>query len=204
MDQILFSWKGYDMTYLEFIGCVFGMIAVIYAIRSNIYTWFAALINIVCFVILFYQIQLYADMLLQIFFFISSAYGWVYWHQKKNTLAIARLTFNQMIVSFFSIVILSFALYFLITNLHSLFPSLFQKPASFALLDSFIAAMSIVATILMSYKKVENWLLWVFINILSVFLYYQKAVYLISLEYFIFMILGVMGYIKWKKKIAMN
>ena len=188
------------MSYLELMGCIAGMICVVYAIQSNILTWLAACINIFCFCLLFYQVQLYADMMLQLFFLVFSIYGWYKWRGHIVQKRPIHVQIQQWPFYILSIVSLGLSLYYFITHLHIWFPSLFVQPATYAIIDSIIASMSIIATIMTAKRQVDNWILWIIVNALSVFLYFKKSVYLISVEYFIFLILGFVGYFQWKSE----
>ncbi|MBK7957058.1 MAG: nicotinamide mononucleotide transporter [Bacteroidetes bacterium] len=199
-STIAIEWRGYAMSYLELVGCIAGMICVIYAIQFNILTWLAACINIFCFCILFYQVQLYADMILQIFFLVFSIYGWYKWQGQAINIKPREVHKSEWPLYITSIIFIGIALYYFITHLHILFPIIFTKPASYAIIDSIIASMSIIATIMMARRQIDNWILWIIINALSVFLYFKKSVYLISIEYFIFLILGFVGYYQWRRE----
>ena len=70
---------GYSLSYVECIGTVFGLISVYFATRANILTWGTGIVNEVCLFVLFFQVQLYADMFLQVYFFGVTLYGWKQW-----------------------------------------------------------------------------------------------------------------------------
>ena len=77
---------GYQISYVELIGTLFGFISVYLATKTNILTWATGIINELFLFILFFQVQLYADMFLQVFFFVVTLYGWYNWKQipKEN------------------------------------------------------------------------------------------------------------------------
>ena len=85
IDNTFFTLLDYPISYLEFFGTIAGIIAVWLAAKSNILTWPIGLINIGLFFIIFFQVQLYSDMFLQVYFFGISIYGWYNWvYEKKN------------------------------------------------------------------------------------------------------------------------
>jgi nicotinamide mononucleotide transporter len=75
----------------------------------------------------------------------------------------------------------------------------FSKPASYPFLDTFVAVLSIIATILLAQKKIENWWLWIIADVISVGLYAKKMVLFISIEYFVFLCLASVGLLMWLK-----
>src|SRR4051794_32655767 len=83
IENIAFHVMGYPLSYIELIGTLFGLISVYYASKADILTWPTGIINEVFLFVLFYQVQLYADMFLQIYFLIVTVFGWYKW--KSNT-----------------------------------------------------------------------------------------------------------------------
>jgi len=188
------------MSYIEFIGTIAGLICVWLAAKSNILTWPIGLINIVCFFIIFYQINLYSDTILQVYFFFMSIYGWIYW--KKNdpkSEMVSSLTQNSRWIYLIISIISILGLGFLMKNIHTLLPTAFPEAAAFPFPDAFTTVLSIIATILMAQKKWESWVLWIIVDIVCVFLYYLKGIKFISLEYFIFLGIASYGLYSWLK-----
>ena len=84
INNIAFEITGYQVSYLEMIGTSFGLLSVYFASRANILTWTTGIINELFLFILFFQVQLYADMFLQVYFFVVTLYGWYNWKQKSK------------------------------------------------------------------------------------------------------------------------
>ena len=86
INNIAYEIIGYQISYVELIGTLFGLISVYLATKTNILTWATGIINELFLIILFFQVQLYADMFLQVFFFVVTLYGWYNWKeiQKKK------------------------------------------------------------------------------------------------------------------------
>src|SRR6478609_3122213 len=83
INKIFFNALGYSMSYLEFFGTVAGAIAVWLSAKANIWSWPIGLINVTLFFFLFFQVQLYPDMFLQVFFFVTNLIGWWRWANPK-------------------------------------------------------------------------------------------------------------------------
>ena len=153
INNIFFTALGYPMSYLEFFGTVAGAVAVWLSARGNIWSWPIGIINVTLFFFLFYEVQLYPDMFLQIFFFVTNLMGWWRWshpqtneEDRKRELRVSFMPLKWMTLFVVggvagTIVMGSFA-----GKLHVLFPSLFSLPSAFPYADSFVTFMSIVAT----------------------------------------------------------
>jgi nicotinamide mononucleotide transporter len=201
INSIFFTVLDYPISYVEFVGTVAGLISVWLAAKSSIWTWATGLVNVVCFFVIFYQVQLYSDMFLQAYFFAMSIYGWIIWgkQDKKEENPITTLS-NKSRIYFALIIVFSTVVFgTLMLNIHTILPSIFAKPASFPYLDTFTTVLSILATIFLAKRIFETWILWIVVDILSIGLYATKGIMLISIEYVIFLGLASYGFYNWYK-----
>ena len=190
----------YPLSYVEFIGTFSGLISVWLATKQNILTWTTGFINIICFFAIFYQVHLYSDMILQIYFFITSVYGWITWrYQKQIKKPISILSMNKRILFCVVIIISTIIFGFLVKNIHLLLPKIFEHPASFPFVDTFIAITSIIATVLLAKRILENWVCWIIVDLVCVFVYLKKNILFISIEYGIFFLIACYGFFLWIK-----
>lgn len=195
------------MSYIEFFGVLTGLAATWLSAKARISSWPAGIINVTLSFILYYQVQLYPDMLLQVFFLITNIIGWWRWTHPKEEEADAR---KELKVSYMKgrerLLTLSVAAVgtFLLGNfagrLHYWFPRLFSLPSAYPFVDSFIMIMSILATFYMIHKKIECWIIWLLVDIVAAVLYYVKGIKFYSLEYFIFSGIVVFGLFHWIKE----
>ncbi|KXK07831.1 MAG: Nicotinamide riboside transporter PnuC [Microgenomates bacterium OLB22] len=203
VNTVFFTLLGYPMSYLEFFGTILNLWCVWLVARNSIWNWPIGNIAVILFGILFYQIQLYSDMVEQIYFLITGFYGWWIWSRltkKDNTSShILKPTKNEWAIIAISTLIGTGILGWLMGNIHELIPTIFTVPASFAYLDAFTTVMSFVATILMAHKKLSSWYLWILVDIIGIWLYFTKGVVFISLLYAVFLILATRGLFNWKK-----
>ncbi len=190
---------GYNLSYVELIGTFFGLFAVYWASKANILTWPASIINEAAFFLLFFQVHLYSDMLLQVFFFVATLYGWYNWKSAPGFRKITTLSNFSRWVWFFVALGGTLALGTLVAHIHQLLPSFFPVKASFAYPDAFTTTASMIATILLARKKIENWLIWMVVDVVCIFLYFIKGIQVVAVEYFIFLILCIFGWYNWKK-----
>ena len=202
IENIAFQILGYPISYVELIGTLFGLFSVYFASRANILTWGTGILNEIFLFILFFQVQLYADTFLQVYFFVVTIYGWYKWKAKTSENKISETSLRSRIFLTFIILIGTIISGILFSNIHLYLPRYFKIQAAFPLTDSFVMVSSIVATILLAKKKIENWYLWIAVDLVCVVLYFKKGVYFLSLEYFIFLGLTSYGLYNWKKQLS--
>ncbi len=201
IENIAFTILGYDLSYIELIGTLFGFISVILAARANILTWPTGIINEVAFFILFYQVQLYSDMYLQVYFFGVTIYGWYYWKNQNGSRSITTLSKKWRFRILLILVVMTLLTGYAMSKVHLYFPDIFSQPASYPYWDALTTMSSIVATILLSRKIIETWVLWIIVDIISVVLYLLKGIHLVAIEYLIFLIICVLGFRNWKNNL---
>lgn len=177
------------------------------AARANIWNWPIGLINVTLFFFLFFQVQLYPDMFLQAFFFITNLMGWWRWaHPKpeeedqKHELRISFMPAKQMIL-YSSIGLMGTSIMgSLASKVHIWFPEIFIRPSAFPYLDSFVTVMSVVATFLMIQKKVECWVIWIVVDVVATGLYFSKGINFVGVEFLAFCFLAIFGLWRWVRE----
>jgi nicotinamide mononucleotide transporter len=199
VKETFFTVFGHNVSYVEFIGTLFGLISVFLAARANILTWPTGILNAIFFLAIFYQIHLYSDMFLQFYFCGMGVYGWFSWKYKAEHQQSAIRTLNNTNRLRLAVFIAAVTLLIgtLISRIHLMLPQIFDHPASYPYVDTFIAISSILATILLARRIFETWVLWVIVDITSIGLYSVKGVKLIALEFVIFLALAVLGVFSW-------
>ncbi|MFY0252432.1 nicotinamide riboside transporter PnuC [Chitinophaga sp. 30R24] len=200
IHHYFFTVLGYAVSYVEFIGTVTGLLCVWLAARDHILTWPVGLVNVSCFFILFWQLQLYADMLLQVYFFATGVYGWIFWYRKKpqhEPVYALSVRFRWWLGTV--ALLLSIVTGFVISHLHLWWPGIFVRPAAYPYIDSLVAVLSVIANILLAKRIWENWLLWVLVDAVATLIYFMKEVKFLGIEYFILLIIAAMGLVKWIK-----
>ena len=207
--------EGYAMSWIEAFGTIFGLLCIWFASQEKTINYLFGLLNVTLFAVIFFQIQLYGLLLLQLFFFCANIYGWYAWtstNAQGETLEVRWLSQRKLIaigsISVITIAMLTiyidpffFALaHIAVDTLNVLGASLSEpvlEPDAFPFWDASMTVLSIVAQILMTRKYVENWLLWVVINIISVGAYATQGVYAMSVQYAILMFMAANGAREW-------
>jgi nicotinamide mononucleotide transporter len=199
-DTIAFLMLGYPLSFIEITATVFGLLSVYLASRGNILTWPAGIVNEICFLIVFFQVQLYADMLLQVYFFVVTIYGWGYWRSQQQSHSISRVSSQYRVVILVAIFFGTALLGFIMGNIHHWAPTIVQLPAAYPYIDSFTTVVSIVAMILLAQKKLETWVLWIIVDAVCVGLYWIKGIHLISIQYLVFLFIAAYGFFNWRSQ----
>lgn len=207
IKNIFFTTLGYPMSYLEFFGVVFGLVAVALSAKANIWSWPIGIVNVVLAFFFYYQIQFYPDMLLQVFFFVTNLIGWWRWtnpkpeeEDKKKELKVSFMKIQQLgwisAIGLFG----TFLFGYMASRLHEWLPQWFTLPSAFPYGDSFILVMSIVTTFLMIQKKIECWAIWIIIDVVATILYFVKGAKFYGIEYFVLTVLAAFGLWHWIKE----
>ncbi len=180
------------MNTVEIFGLFAGSLSIALLIKQNIWTWPVGIAYTVASLHVFYTAKLYADFTLHVFFLIMSLYGWYYWLRGNNRidseLLVSRENKKALV---YSLVICSVAIIFT-SNLFTLYTD-----ADLPYWDSTTSILSIFAIWLQSRKKIESWIFWLIIDILSVGIYFYKELYFYSLLYSIYVVMAFLGYVTW-------
>jgi nicotinamide mononucleotide transporter len=204
IEHIFFTLWDYPVSYLEFFGLISGVIAVVLSALANVWSWPIGIVNVVLSFFLFFQVQLYPDMFLQVFFFVTNVIGWWRWthpkpfeEDRKHELKVSWMTRKETIFVCVIGLIGTLLLGLFAQNLNTLFPKIFTKPSAAPYLDSFITAMSVITTFYLIQKKIESWIIWVIVDIIATYLYFSRDIKLYGLLYLILTLLAVFAVWNW-------
>lgn len=179
---------------LEWCGVFTGILCVWLAAKNNIWSWPIAIVSVLIYIFIFFETKLYADMGLQFYFFAMNIYGWYYWSKQRNnpeqTRPISLISRKEILLSIIGVIAFTLALGFL---LHK------NTDASFPFIDSFCTACSLIAQVFLARKVLQNWLIWIFVDIIYVSMYFSKELYATGLMYALYVFIAAMGYRDWRK-----
>ncbi|PKP33648.1 MAG: nicotinamide mononucleotide transporter [Bacteroidetes bacterium HGW-Bacteroidetes-17] len=184
-----------NTTLLEIIAVFFGLLSVWYAKKADIKVYPTGIISVIIYVYICVGVKLYADMGINFVYFVMSIYGWYAWTKKDKKEKILPISFCTK-KEYFINVILFFV--FLVILIYVL---LNYTDSNVPYWDSLTTAIFLVGMWLMARKKVENWILWIIGDAISIPLYFNKGLMLTSFQFSIFLVLAVLGYIEWKRKV---
>ncbi|MEO5787654.1 nicotinamide riboside transporter PnuC [Gelidibacter sp.] len=180
---------------LEVIVFVFGVLSVWYAKNENILVYPTGIVCTVITVYLLYINQYLGDMTMNLYYSVMSIYGWWNWSRKKGdtlVVPISRTTRNEKLIGIGLFLLTMLVTYFIYfgSNFDLEIPNY---------IDIFTSGIFFTAMWYMANKKLENWTLWIIADIITIPLYAYRGLGILSLQYVIFTILAIQGYIQWKK-----
>lgn len=193
LAAVAFTLWGASTTWLELAAALLGLLMVGCNIREIHWGWPLAIASSLLYVLVFWGSKLYGDAGLQIFFAVIGLWGWMQWLRGTSTsagpLRVARLTRRQRWAALLCAALLWPATgWFLKTYTDTDVPWW----------DAFPTALSVIGQILLGRKFIENWLVWVLVNVVSVALFAYKGLWLTALLYTLFAALSIVGWRAWK------
>ncbi|MFZ6000379.1 MAG: nicotinamide riboside transporter PnuC [Bacteroidota bacterium] len=202
VEKIFFTLWNYPVSYLEFFGWLTGIVAVALSAKAHLLSWPIGIVNVVLSFFLFFQVQLYPDMFLQVFFFVTNILGWWRWanprpgeEDRRKELKVSFLKRTEFLFVMGGGLVGTYLLAQFASNLNHWFPSVFSKPSASPFLDSFITVMSIITTFYMIQKKVECWIIWILVDVVATYVYFVRDIKFYSMLYLIFT--GIATYALW-------
>lgn len=182
------------MEYIEYIGTGLGLLCVYLIIRQNILCWPVGIATILIYTHIFFEAKLYSDVLLQGVYLVLHVYGWYYWLKHKPTseipLKIKTLS-GQAKCAWLSVAISStYALGAIMEH---------NTDASVPYYDAATTTISLIAQWLMTRKFIENWLVWIFVDLLAAGVYLYKGLNPTAMLYIAYACMGAYAFITWKQ-----
>jgi nicotinamide mononucleotide transporter len=180
---------------IEWIAVVFGIVSVYLSVRENIWSWPTAIVSVGLYIYIFFKARLYADMGLQVYFLSISFYGWWNWlygGANHTELHVSRITARS------AAMLTAIGILGTIGLSHVLAT---QTNAAIPWADSTLAVASLIAQYLMTRKKLENWAIWVAVDVGSIAMYIYKGLYPTTFLYAVYLVLATMGWFEWKRSL---
>ena len=184
---------------LEFLAFWFGIISVVFAKKQNILVYPTGIICTIITMYLMYKVSLLGHILVNLLYTIISFFGWWNWSRRENNdlvVKVSKFTYNDLTKSLLIFFFIVFIAYFA----HNFFATNFE--GQIKELDILTSGIFVTAMWLMANKKLENWILWIIGNVITIPLYLSSDKIILSIQYIIFTILAVQAYIEWKKSLS--
>ena len=200
-DFFLNSYSDYSRVdiILEFLAFWFGIISVVFAKKQNILVYPTGIICTIITMYLMYKVSLLGHILVNLLYTIISFFGWWNWSRKENNdlvVKVSKFTSNDLTKSLLIFFLIVFVAYFA----HDFFATNFE--GQIKELDILTSGIFVTAMWLMANKKLENWILWIIGNVITIPLYLSSDKIILSIQYVIFTILAIQAYIEWKKSLS--
>jgi len=183
------------MSYWELAAVVLGVAYLLLVVRESLWCWYAAFVSASIFLYLFWEVNLLMESALQVYYLVMAVYGWWHWRsgesndaKKVGKLAITTWSLRTHLIAILGVLLASLASAELLKH---------YTQAALPLLDSFTTWGSILTTWMVTRKILENWLYWLVIDSVSIYLYLDRELYLTALLFMAYIVIVIIGYRKW-------
>ena len=184
---------------LQIVGTLLGLLYLWLEYKANIWVWIVGAIMPMVHGMLYLQSGIYADAVMQLYYVAAGIYGlfvWLRGEKRSEKRVDIQHTPKKWIFSLVAVyVVLHISLYFLLTEF---------TDSRVPLFDSMSTALSIVAMWMLSRKLVEQWLVWLVVDMISVGLYLYKGIPITAMLYMLYCALAVAGYMRWRKQVLIK
>ena len=178
---------------LELVAVVFAVAYLVLAVKENSLCWYAAGISTLIFLFIFWDVKLYMESGLQIYYLAMAFYGWYQWrgaNRETASLRVSKWRAKQHVVALALIATLTFVSGSLLNS---------GTDANLPYLDSFTTWASVVTTFMVARKILENWFYWLVIDSVSIYLYFDRELYFTSLLFAIYIVIIFFGWFAWNR-----
>ena len=184
---------------LEILAVIFGVASVWFAKKESIWVYPTGIISTAIYVYICYHYTLYGDIIINIYYTLMSIYGWYMWTKliQGKHIEITKSSKKDILKAvgiFISTAVFVICVY--------LYFNRFDRITDY--FDTFTTGIFFAAMWMMANKKIEHWLLWIGGNIISIPLYFIKGLGFSGIQFTIFLVLAILGYIEWKKNLNNN
>lgn len=194
MDAV---WANISGSFTQMLGweLVAVLLAIAYlllAMRENIYCWHCAFVSTAIYTVLFWNVSLLMDSGLNVYYMAMAVYGWWQWTRGGRSgegLAVTSWSMTRHLMAITGILVATLVSGYLLSN---------NTEAAWPYLDSFTTWASVFTTWLVAQKILENWLYWIVIDFVAIFLYIDRGLYLTALLFAAYVIICVFGYLQWR------
>ena len=176
---------------------VLAILYLVLAARENIWCWGAAFVSTAIYIYVFFDVNLFLESALQIYYLAMAVYGWYQWRRPADhsdhsaTLPISTWSLKKHIVVIAATGAIVVTSGYLLSE---------NTTAALPYVDAFTTWYAVVTTYMVTKKILENWGYWFVIDSVSVYLYYSRGLYLTALLFIAYLVIIVFGYLKWKKE----
>ncbi len=199
MTELFASFIHYaaNLPWFELVAMLFALIYVILAAQGSIWCWPAAFISTALYTVIFYDVLLLMDSALNVYYLVMAIYGYQLWKKSSSTnsaqskahLAVISWQPRWHLKACLILTAISFILGYIMAN---------YTPADFPYLDTFTTVFAVFATYLVAKRVLENWLYWIVIDAISIYLYIEKDLTPTAVLFIIYVFIATFGYFKWQ------
>lgn len=181
--------------WLDIVTTVLGLAYIIFEYRASVWMWLVGFMMQSLGIVLYYQKGLYADCGMEFYYLAMTVYGywkWIHGSTEKKELPIRHFP-KKMVLPWLGIIALVwFVIYLILTNFTN---------SNVPVADSFTTALSIIGIWALAHKYLEQWFIWIAVDVVTCGLYFYKEIPFKASLYALYVVIAVFGYFKWKKMI---
>lgn len=192
---------------IELAATAFGFLCVVLTIRRNIWCWPVGLVQVLLFIVIFYQAKLYSDLGLHVIYVGLQFYGWYCWSRSEPARSSSDVNLTRPALPVTSLSPLAMSCWVGIaaagtTLLGWLMSSFTDAAVPYG--DAFTTVTSLIAQFLLARKKLESWIFWIAVDIIAVGIYLSKSLIPTSILYLAFLVLAILGYLAWRREFTLS
>lgn len=215
LESIAAQYRSYDtyLIVLEIIAVFFGMASVYCSIRKNIWVYPTGIISTVLFIYIMFVFGLLGDMLINVYYTVMSIYGWILWSKHSNdhihveVKKASQKEWKTGIILFIGSLIFVGLVYYFKPFIDNRFSMNGVKLGLYHLdwanyTDIFTTSLFLVGMYFMAKRNLENWLFWIVADMICVPMMFYKGLAFTGLQYFVFTVMAIIGYLEWKKNLV--
>ncbi|HEY8537256.1 MAG TPA: nicotinamide riboside transporter PnuC [Steroidobacteraceae bacterium] len=191
MDELIAQVRATSMS--EAIAAALGLAYLLFAVRRNLLCWLCAFVSTAIYLAVFARAALYMQSLLQVFYLVMAIVGFIEWRKgrtEESGVLIRVWTARQHAVAALAIAAATVLNGWLLAT---------QTDAAAPYLDSFVTWGSVVTTWMVARRVLENWLYWLVVDGLAVYLYFSQGLLPTTLLFLIYLGIVVRGYLVWRR-----
>ena len=195
MEEIIQIFSDANLNWITVCAVISGILYIILAAKENVWCWLAASISVCLYMYINYDLGYYSQAALQIFYLFIAIYGYVMWN-KLDPERIKEWSEKKHLFIIFIGAIITFIIGFILTE--------YVEDSEQPLLDSLTTVFSVFASYMVAKKVLGNWLYWIVIDSLIIYLYYIQGEFILALQFLVYIIIAVYGYFSWIQRMKTN
>lgn len=177
----------------EALAVVLAIAYLLLAARESLWCWYCAFVSSALYVVIFWDVSLLMDSVLNVFYVVMAVVGWQQWRSggsEQKGVQISSMHWQQHVLLLVVMVLVSWLSGWLMAK---------YTTEAWPLLDSFTTWASVITTIMVVRKVLENWLYWLLIDSISLYLYVDRELYLTAALFAAYLVIVVFGYMQWRR-----
>ena len=187
-----------ELNVWEVCAVILAISYLLLAAKENIFCWYCALVSTAIYTFLFWDVSLLMESALNVYYMAMAVYGWYLWKfggDGHHGIGIRTLQSKHHFLIIAVVLIVSVISGILLGE---------HTNAAWPFIDSFTTWSSVITTIMVAKKILENWLYWFVIDAISIPLYIDRGLYLTAILFACYLVIVILGYLNWRKRLIIQ